>query len=699
MSSPPTNNQSTRLTSDRRRLSNNEISPTNNSLNPRRIQTGLPGIRRTVYDGALRVNSDAYDVLSGTVHDVHANVVVAAVNTDDIVDTNNGNDMALLQAKPEWRKHFPLNALLRPTTNSSAHDEFNIPATNTKKRRTTRAAVLVTELTNATVVTHQPRIVNEATGERAMCAVESVVTKGRNLEVPVLDLMEGEEELLGENGQEGHEEKEVLSIRGGGDGNEDDNDDDVVMEKEGAVEKKHDDVVDVNMAEAPVNNAAAAAAAEERGAVDSTDIASTATGAAAAAVDTATSTAIASSAGGESDAVVEAKKPVEAVASVPSAQGGVDEMKEVATQQPQPATTGTVADPATAAAAADTAMADDKSQVAPSVNAVGEQDGGVADVPTSSSPTAQVDTTTAAVSAPAVASNSATTSSTNQPPAAAAATAPTPEVTTVQSTTIHPLPSNHPPLSTSILPTTTTIITPPQNAPSWYHSTTISTTEKSSLPEWFNSSAPHRTPTTYLSTRNQILNIYQAQLSSSNTTAADTATANSTVPHSQQYLTVSAIRRCVPGDVGSLLRLHSFLCDWGLINGKDFGENAPSDLALRGGSASNVVGGKRKMEDAKRSVFWSKERLEQLDGVVVKHVKVTQATVGGGGVEGQQQQQQQPSVDWDAVAKDIGEGVSAADCQRAFLDPPPTDEFRAKIAKTSSSGFDLSTILDGVHPD
>ena len=195
------------------------------------------------------------------------------------------------------------------------------------------------------------------------------------------------------------------------------------------------------------------------------------------------------------------------------------------------------------------------------------------------------------------------------------------------------------------------------------------------------------------------MNIYQAQLSSSNTTAADTATANSTVPHSQQYLTVSAIRRCVPGDVGSLLRLHSFLCDWGLINGKDLGENAPSDLALRGGSASNGVGGKRKLEDAKRSVFWSKERLEQLDGVVVKHVKVTQAMVGGGGVEGAPQQQQQPSVDWDAVAKDIGEGVSAADCQRAFLDPPPTDEFSVKIAKTSSSGFDLSTILDGVHPD
>ena len=273
MTSSPTN-KSTRLTSDRRR----QTTPANNnSLNPRRIQTGLPGIRRTVYDGALRVNSDAYDVLSGVVRDVHANVTasVAAVNNNDVNTTTNTNttntgaiknnttdNMALLlQAKPEWRKHFPLNALLRPTTNnSSAHDydEFNIPTTTTttkkKKRRTTTTTVLVTELTNATVVTHQPRIVNEVTGERAMCAVESVVTRGRNLEVPVLDLMEdGEEEE--ENGQEGHDNndtKEVVSIRGGGDGQDDDdggnNTGDVIMEEEGAVEKKHDDddVVDVN---------------------------------------------------------------------------------------------------------------------------------------------------------------------------------------------------------------------------------------------------------------------------------------------------------------------------------------------------------------------------------------------------------------------------------------------------------------------
>jgi len=187
MSAPTaSSSSSTRQTSDRRR--HDESSTNNNNLNPRRIQTGLPGIRRTVYDGALRVNSDAYDVLSLTVRNVFSNTT-AAVNNGG----NNDDDNMSLQAKPEWRKHFPLNALLRPSINSTSHNAFHIPSNNNNKRRDT---ILITELTNQTVVTHQPRIVNAATGERAMCAVEGVVTVPRNLEVAVLDagLIEEEED-------------------------------------------------------------------------------------------------------------------------------------------------------------------------------------------------------------------------------------------------------------------------------------------------------------------------------------------------------------------------------------------------------------------------------------------------------------------------------------------------------------------------
>ena len=124
------------------------------------------------------------------------------------------------------------------------------------------------------------------------------------------------------------------------------------------------------------------------------------------------------------------------------------------------------------------------------------------------------------------------------------------------------------------------------------------------------------------------------------------------------------------------------------------GDNSPSDLALRVGVKTSS--GKRTFDEVKRGIFWSKERLEKLDGAVVKFVK-TSGGSGEGGAEGVTQQQ--PSVNWEAVAKEIGEGVSALDCQRAFLDPPSNDEISAKIAKTSPSGFDLSTLLAGVNPD
>ena len=669
--------------SDRRRLPSD-------GLNPRRIQTGLPGIRRTVYDGALRVNSDAADVLFETVTDV----VAAAGSSSSSGDGGGyGANNTIIRAKPEWRTHFPLTALLRPSI------------TTTTTTATKQMMMTITELTNRTVISHQPRIVDPVTGERVMCAVESVETVAVAKLVDVLDagLMENDlQENEGggdENGQDGSNNNEdPLCIRGGGNDN-DDRDKDVVMEGGeegggGGVEWSKDEVVvdmseaDADVAVATTNTtgggtAAAAAAAggeEEGGGLDNNNEAVVAD---ASATATATDAASVIAGGGsDGDAVIEAPAPpatetttIEAVVVPPATatQGGDVKVAAITTQEQQQQPT-TATDIAAAAAAA---ANDEKSQEVSSTNVVGLQQG-VADVPSSST------TAAAADSAPAAATATTTTISSTNPPAA-------PEATTVKSTDIHPLPSNHPPLSTSI-PITTTTITPPENAPSWYHPTTISTTEKSSLPEWFNSSAPHRTPATYLSTRNQIVQIYQTQISHAATTAH-------TGGGGQHYLTPTAIRRVVPGDVGSLLRLHTFLCDWGLMNGKDVGENAPSDLALRGG----VVGGgsskgKRSFEEVKRSTFWSKERLEQLDGVVVKHVKTNETVAGVEGVP--QQQQQQPSVDWDAVAKDIGEGTSASDCQRAFLDPPKNDEISVKIAKTSSSsGFDLSIILDGVHPD
>lgn len=98
---------SSRLTSDRRSLRGTDV------MNPRRIQTGLYGIRgepirRTVYDGALRIDGDAYrivrnalaDFVTGNEHHIRAN----ALN---------------LSARPEWRKFLPRNAFTRPLLDTS----------------------------------------------------------------------------------------------------------------------------------------------------------------------------------------------------------------------------------------------------------------------------------------------------------------------------------------------------------------------------------------------------------------------------------------------------------------------------------------------------------------------------------------------------------------------------------------------------
>jgi hypothetical protein len=342
---------------------------------------------------------------------------------------------------------------------------------------------------------------------------------------------------------------------------------------------------------------------------------------------------------------------------------------------------------------ATTVNSDEKVQEVSSGGVQQQQGGDVADVPSSSTPQVATAPAPPAESAPTTATTEATPSSATANEATA-----DPEATTVKSTDIHPLPTVYPPLSTSLPTSTTTVTTTSEDdpnpaniyRPSWYDIKTISNIEKSSLPEWFNSSAPHRTPTTYLSTRNQILTIYSKQASLALATAHQGG-------GGQHYLTVSAIRRIVPGDVGSLTRLHTFLCDWGMMNVGHVGENAPSDLALRGGSSSGK--GKRSFEEVQRSTFWSKERLEELDGLVVKYAKSSGSDTPSTSVEGAPQPQPpQASVDWEAVANEIGEGVSAADCQRAFLDPPKVDDVSVKIAKTPG-GFNLSTILDGVHPD
>ena len=97
---------------------------------------------------------------------------------------------------------------------------------------------------------------------------------------------------------------------------------------------------------------------------------------------------------------------------------------------------------------------------------------------------------------------------------------------------------------------------------SWYSKNNISSIEKKLLPEWFNGSAPHQTPKIYIEIREKIISLSQE--------------------NENKYVSATAVRRSVPGDVGSLLRLHKFLEACGFINTNSSADftSLPLGLAL-----------------------------------------------------------------------------------------------------------------------
>lgn len=80
----------------------------------------------------------------------------------------------------------------------------------------------------------------------------------------------------------------------------------------------------------------------------------------------------------------------------------------------------------------------------------------------------------------------------------------------------------------------------------WFDYNKIHDTEKKALPEFFNNRNRSKTPTVYKDYRDFMINTYRLQPS--------------------QYLTVTACRRCLAGDVCAIIRVHAFLEQWGLIN-------------------------------------------------------------------------------------------------------------------------------------
>lgn len=81
---------------------------------------------------------------------------------------------------------------------------------------------------------------------------------------------------------------------------------------------------------------------------------------------------------------------------------------------------------------------------------------------------------------------------------------------------------------------------------SWFSLSTIHPIERRSLPEFFNSKNRSKVPAIYKDYRDFMVNTYRLNPS--------------------EYLTVTACRRNLAGDVCAIMRVHAFLEQWGLIN-------------------------------------------------------------------------------------------------------------------------------------
>ncbi|KAL9939395.1 hypothetical protein V8E36_002208 [Tilletia maclaganii] len=92
----------------------------------------------------------------------------------------------------------------------------------------------------------------------------------------------------------------------------------------------------------------------------------------------------------------------------------------------------------------------------------------------------------------------------------------------------------------------------------WFSLSSISPIEKRSLPEFFNGRNRSKTPTVYKEYRDFMVNTYRL--------------------NPTEYLTFTACRRNLAGDVCAIMRVHAFLEQWGLINYQIDPETRPATL-------------------------------------------------------------------------------------------------------------------------
>eukprot|EP00531_Pseudo-nitzschia_arenysensis_P009547 CAMPEP_0116144386 /NCGR_PEP_ID=MMETSP0329-20121206/15979_1 /TAXON_ID=697910 /ORGANISM="Pseudo-nitzschia arenysensis, Strain B593" /LENGTH=716 /DNA_ID=CAMNT_0003639815 /DNA_START=28 /DNA_END=2178 /DNA_ORIENTATION=+ len=186
--------------------------------------------------------------------------------------------------------------------------------------------------------------------------------------------------------------------------------------------------------------------------------------------------------------------------------------------------------------------------------------------------------------------------------------------------------------------------------PEWYKKDSIHEVERTMLPEWFDASAAHRTPESYVKAREKII---QMSMTLSN-----------------RNVTNAMIRRSILGDAGSLQRLRKFLVNWGIINRDGINDSAPTTESLR--------------PDLKRPVVFTTDMKESLVLAVTEQASKKRKLGATSPAL---------SLDWDEIASKVGFGVSAEKCRENFMTTPLKDDNAMDVssddAVTSQSQEDV----------
>jgi SWI/SNF related-matrix-associated actin-dependent regulator of chromatin subfamily C len=171
--------------------------------------------------------------------------------------------------------------------------------------------------------------------------------------------------------------------------------------------------------------------------------------------------------------------------------------------------------------------------------------------------------------------------------------------------------------------------------PEWYRKDSISDIERSMLPEWFDSSSPHRTPESYMRAREIAVKMTNTMVN--------------------RNVTSAMMRRSIVGDAGSLLRLRDFLVHWGIINDDAINDSAPTPASLR--------------TDLKRPKEFSEDMRSDLILAVVHQAKRQKLGTDADGdyAMGVDTISSFTPISWEEVASKVGHGASAEECQQKFM--------------------------------